>query len=58
MGDASDLQDAFNQAAAAGAIPIAFTVFIGYGWFILVFAGLLVAIGGIMGLSSKSDTAS
>jgi hypothetical protein len=58
MGDASDLEDAFNQAAEAGAIPIAFTVSIGYGWYILVFAGLIVAIGGIMGLSSKSETAS
>jgi hypothetical protein len=56
--DASDLEAAFNQAAEAGAIPIAFTVSIGYGWYILVFAGLLVAIGGIMELSSKSETAS
>ncbi|MCL1587674.1 MAG: hypothetical protein M3092_04580 [Actinomycetia bacterium] len=58
MGDASDLQDAFNQAAAAGAIPIAFTVSIGYGWFILIFAGALVTIGGIIPLMSKSDSAS
>jgi hypothetical protein len=58
MDDASDLEAAFNQAAAAGAIPIAFTVSIGYGWYILVLAGLLVAIGGIMELSSKSETAS
>jgi uncharacterized membrane protein HdeD (DUF308 family) len=58
MDDASDLEEAFNQAAAAGAIPIAFTVSIGYGWYILVLAGLLVAIGGVMELSSKSETAS
>lgn len=58
MDDASDLEEAFNQAAAAGAIPIAFTVSIGYGWYILVLAGLLVAVGGIMELSSKSETAS
>ena len=58
MDDASDLEEAFNQAAAAGAIPIAFTVSIGYGWYILVLAGVLVAIGGIMELSSKSETAS
>jgi uncharacterized membrane protein HdeD (DUF308 family) len=58
MDDASDLEEAFNQAAAAGAIPVAFTVSIGYGWYILVLAGLLVAVGGIMELSSKSETAS
>jgi Na+/proline symporter len=58
MGDASDLQDAFNQAAAAGAVPIAFTVSIGYGWFAFVFAGALVTVGGIIPLMSKSNPAS
>jgi hypothetical protein len=58
MDVASDLEEAFNAAAAAGAIPIAFTVSIGYGWYILVLAGLVVAVGGIMELSSKSETAS
>jgi hypothetical protein len=57
MGDANDLQDAFNQAMTAGAIPIAFTVSIGYGWFAFVFAGALVTIGGIIPLTSKSNTA-
>jgi Na+/proline symporter len=57
MGDASDLQDAFNQAAAAGAVPIAFTVSIGYGWFAFVFAGALVTVGGIIPLMSKSNPA-
>jgi uncharacterized membrane protein HdeD (DUF308 family) len=56
MGDASDLEDAFNQAAAAGAIPIAFTVSIGYGWFIFIFAGALVTIGGIIPLVNKSNS--
>ena len=58
MGDASDLQDAFNAFAELGAIPVAFTVSIGYGWFILIFAGALVTIGGIIPLMSKSDSAS
>lgn len=57
MGDASDLQDAFNAFAELGAIPVAFTVSIGYGWFILVFAGALVTIGGAIPLMSKSDSA-
>jgi preprotein translocase subunit SecG len=56
--DASDLEAAFNQAAEAGAIPVAFTVSLGYGWYILIFAGALVALGGIMGLMTKTDTAS
>ena len=55
MDDASALEGAFNEAAAAGAIPVAFTVSIGYGWYILVFAGAVVAVGGIMGLMAKSD---
>ena len=55
MDDASALEGAFNQAAEAGAIPIAFTVSIGYGWYILIFAGALVAVGGVMSLMSKSD---
>jgi hypothetical protein len=58
MDNASDLEAAFNAFAELGAIPVAFTVSIGYGWYILVFGGLLVAIGGIMELSSKSETAS
>ena len=56
--DASDLEAAFNQAAEAGAIPIAFTVSIGYGWFILIFAGALVTIGGLIPLLNKSDAKS
>jgi len=55
MDDASALEGAFNEAAQAGAIPIAFTVSIGYGWYILVFAGALVAVGAVMSLMSKSD---
>lgn len=58
MSDASDLEAAFNQAAQAGAIPIAFTVSIGYGWFILVFAGALVSIGGSIPLWNKSNKTS
>ena len=56
--DASDLEAAFNQAAEAGAIPVAFTVSIGYGWYILIFAGALVAVGGVMSLMAKSDSTS
>ena len=58
MDDASDLEGAFNQAAEAGAIPVAFTVSIGYGWYILIFAGAVVAVGGIMSLMDKSGTSS
>ena len=56
MSDASDLEDAFNAFAELGAIPIAFTVSIGYGWFIFIFAGALVAIGGIIPLANKSNS--
>jgi len=56
--DASALQDGFNAFAEAGAIPIAFTVSIGYGWFIFIFAGALVTIGGIIPLMKKSDATS
>ena len=55
---ANTLEGAFNQAAEAGAIPIAFTVSIGNGWYILIFAGVIVALGGIWGLMTKSDTTS
>ena len=58
MDDASTLEGLFNQFAEAGAIPVAFTVSIGYGWYILIFAGALVAVGGVMSLMAKSDTAS
>jgi hypothetical protein len=51
--DASTLQDGFAQAAAAGALPKAFTVSIGLGWYMLAVAGLLVAIGGIASLMAK-----
>ena len=51
--DASTLQDGFAAVAAQGAIPKAFTVSIGYGWYMLAISGLLVAIGGIASLMAK-----
>lgn len=53
--DASTLQDGFAQAAAAGAIPEAYTVSIGFGWYLLALSGILVALGGIASLMVKSD---
>jgi hypothetical protein len=55
MDDADTLETAFNQAAEAGAIPVAFTVSIGYGWYVLIFAGAVVLVGGIIGLMAKSE---
>jgi hypothetical protein len=58
LDDASTLEAGFNQAAQAGAIPVAFTVSIGYGWYIFVFAGAVVIVGGVIGLMNKSDATS
>jgi membrane protease YdiL (CAAX protease family) len=56
--DADALVAGFNQLAEAGQIPVAFSVSIGFGWYMLIFAGALVAVGGVVGLMNKSDTAS
>ena len=53
--DADTLEAGFAQAAAAGAIPEAYTVTLGWGWFLLILAGGLVAIGGVVSLISRPD---
>ena len=55
MDDADTLEAGFAQAAAAGAIPEAYTVDIGWGWYLLVLAGILVAIGGVVSLIARPD---
>ncbi len=55
--DASTLQDGFAAVAAQGAIPKAFTVSIGYGWFMLALAGLLVAVGGVSSFEAETTDA-
>jgi hypothetical protein len=55
MDDADTLQAGFAQVAAAGAIPEAYTVSIGYGWYLLILAGVLVAIGGVVSLIARPD---
>ncbi len=53
-GDRADtLQAGFAQAAQGGLIPDAFTVSIGFGWYLWSLAGVLVAIGGVMSLLSR-----
>lgn len=53
--DADALQAGFAQAAAAGAIPDAFSVSIGFGWYLLILGGVLVAIGGVVSLIGRPD---
>lgn len=55
MDDADALTAAFGEAAAAGAIPEAYTVSIGLGWYLLIAAGAIVAIGGVVSLMARSD---
>ena len=58
--DASTLQDGFAEAAAAGAIPAAFTVSAGWGFYLLIAGTAMVAIGGLamlMGVGSEDDAA-
>ncbi len=55
-GDRADtLQAGFAQAAQAGSIPEAYTVSIGFGWYLWSIAGALVAIGGIVSLIARPD---
>jgi len=53
--DAEALQNGFAQAAAAGAVPDAFSVSIGFGWYLLILGGVLVAIGGVVSLILRPD---
>lgn len=53
--DASTLQDAFGQAAAGGLIPEAYTVSIGWGWYLLILAGVVVAVGGVLSLMARPN---
>ncbi|HSJ70146.1 MAG TPA: hypothetical protein VLA29_00685 [Acidimicrobiia bacterium] len=55
MDDADALTAAFAQAAAAGAVPEAYTVSIGLGWYLLIAAGALAAIGGVVSLIARPD---
>jgi hypothetical protein len=54
MGDASDLQDAYAQMAAAGALPTAFGVSISAGWVLLLVGGGVSSIAGILGLMADT----
>ena len=53
--DADTLEGALAQLAQAGQIPQAFTVDIGFGWYLLPIAGALVAIGGVVSLIARPD---
>ena len=53
--DAETLQAGFAAAAGAGAIPAAFTVSVGAGFYVLMAGTAMVAIGGLIMLISKSD---
>lgn len=59
--DASALQDGFAQAAAGGALPAAFSVSVGWGFYVLMAGTAMVAIGGLVMLigmgSNDSDDA-
>lgn len=53
--DADTLEAGFAQVAAAGAIPEAYTVSVGYGWYLLILGGVLVAIGGVVSLIARPN---
>ncbi|MGI9643389.1 MAG: hypothetical protein ACR2N9_11490 [Acidimicrobiia bacterium] len=55
MDDADTLEAAFNQLFQAGQLPEAFSVDIGFGWYLLPIAGVLVAIGGVVSLINRPD---
>jgi len=55
MGDATDLQDAYAQLAAGGAIPAAFGVSISAGWVLLLVGGAVGSVAGILGLMADTD---
>ena len=53
--DADTLEAAFAQLAQAGQVPEAFTVDVGFGWWLLILSGVLVAIGGVVSLIARPD---
>ncbi len=53
--DASTLEAGLAQAAAAGAIPAAFTVTVGTGFYILMAGTAMVAIGGLVMMIMKDN---
>ena len=53
--DADTLEAGFAQAFAGGAIPEAYTVSIGWGWYLLIVGGVLAAIGGVVSLIARPD---
>jgi uncharacterized protein YhhL (DUF1145 family) len=55
LDDADTLEAAFAQLFSAGQIPEAFSVTIGFGWYLLPLAGVLVAIGGVVSLTARPD---
>jgi len=55
MDDADTLEAGFAQAASAGAIPEAYTVMIGWGWWLLILSGVVVAVGGVVSLLARPD---
>jgi len=55
-GDKADnLQAAFGQAAAGGAIPVAFEVTGSVGFLVLIVGTVLVTFAGAMGLMGDSE---
>lgn len=54
MDDAEALEDGFAQAAALGAAE-AWSVDIGFGWYLLIAGGVVVAIGGLMSALAKTS---
>jgi hypothetical protein len=55
MDDADTLQAGFAQVFAGGAIPEAYTVSIGYGWYLLILGGVIVGIGGVLSLMARPN---
>lgn len=55
MNDATDLQNAYAQLSAGGAIPAAFGVSISIGWVLLLVGGGVASIAGILGLMANTD---
>lgn len=53
--DADTLEAGLAQAAAGGAIPEAYSVTIGWGWYLLIIAGVVAAIGGVVSLIARPD---
>lgn len=53
--DADTLQAGFAQAFANGSIPEAYTVSIGWGWYLLIVGGVIAAIGGVASLIARPN---